>query len=312
MFEFDVKSLFNQYDIDYRESGDNVSRGWANLRTCPFCRDDAYHCGVNLSSLGFHCWVCSEHGGIYKLLQKMEIFQDLNINKVLDDFKKDSFSTQNSIPQSVKKRLLCEWPEGTLNELPLPHRNYLQFRNFDPDFLVKKYKLKAVYNIGDPRFRFRIIAPVFLNGKMVSFVGASVIREKTVVKYLNCPTEESVISIRDCLYNYDTIKDIAVIVEGITDVWRMGDGFVATLGKGMNSERISLLLKKKPDKVIIMYDADANKEARKIANNLCGLFPLVEVFELDEGDPADLSFSKAQEIRDLIHFRWQGSLERPR
>ena len=39
---------------------------------------------------------------------------------------------------------------------------------------------------------------------------------------------------------------------------------------------------------------------------------LVEVFELDEGDPADLSFSKAQKIRDLIHFRWQGSLEQPR
>jgi len=306
VIEFDIKALLDEYGISYKDKGKNVSKGWINLEVCPFCSDSSYHCGVDTSSGGFHCWVCDEKGFVINLLKQMEVFEGVNINRIIKDFSQDYtfLSSQEDNKdlaiQNMKKRMFCEMPQGILNDLPLPHQNYLKSRNFDPDFLAKKYKLQAVYNAGDEKFKWRIIAPIFLNGKMVSFVGMSIIREKGIVKYLNCATEDSVISARDCLYNYDTIKDVAVIVEGITDVWRMGDGFVATLGKGMNAERIKLLKEKNPKKVCILYDADAVKDAHKVANNLCGLFEDVSVLELDEGDPADLSAKEALEIRNII------------
>jgi hypothetical protein len=49
-----------------------------------------------------------------------------------------------------------------------------------------------------------------------------------------------------------------------------------------------------------MYDSDATQQANELADNLCQLFPYVEVLELEKGDPADLSLQEAQEIRELI------------
>ncbi|MDD5053643.1 MAG: hypothetical protein PHO27_12985 [Sulfuricurvum sp.] len=306
MIEFDIKALLDEYNLAYKDSGKNVSKGWINLEVCPFCNDDSYHCGIDLSSGGFHCWVCNERGFVINLLRQLEVFNGLNINRIIKDFSEGynflpvQEELLNLATHSLKKRVFCELPKGILDELPLPHKNYLYARNFDPGFLAKKYKLKAVYNTGDEKFRWRVIAPIFLNNKMVSFVGMSIIREKGIVKYLNCATDDSIISARDCLYNYDTIKDVAVIVEGIADVWRMGDGFVATLGKGMNSERIKLLKEKNPKKVVVLYDADAIKDAYRLANTLHGMFESVNVLELDKGDPADLSPQEAMEIRNTI------------
>lgn len=304
MLEFDLKALLDQYGVSYKDKGKNVSKGWINLEICPFCGDSSHHCGIDLSTGGFHCWVCDGRGFVTNLLKQMEVFEGLNIRQIIKDFSGDFPYLQDELAnlatQNVKKRVFCEMPKGILEDLPLPHRKYLQDRNFDPDFLIKKYKLQAVYNIGDERFRWRIIAPIFLNGKRVSFVGASIVREKGVVKYLNCPTEDSIVSAKDCFYNYDSVKDIAVIVEGITDVWRMGDSFIATLGKGVNSERIKLLKEKNPKKVFVLYDADAIKDAHKMANQICGIFDKVEVLELDKGDPADLTNNEVSELRNII------------
>ena len=182
----------------------------------------------------------------------------------------------------------------------MPHRNYLAGRGFDPDFLIKQYKLKAVYNTGDQKYRFRIIAPVFTNGRMVSFIAAAIVRKEGVVPYLNCTPEEAVDPINHCLYNYDSVGDTAVIVEGITDVWRMGVGFIATFRKGMTSEQILLLRKKKPKRVFIMYDPDAIKQSEKLRDHLISIFPYVEILELTNGDPGSQSVQETMEIRKEI------------
>ena len=236
----------------------------------------------------------------------MEIFKGQKISQIIKPFLQDDTFSQpqdsnGTLPtQGMKFTLSLHLPQGTLYDLPLPHRNYLIKRGFDPDFLIKKYKLMAVYNTGLQKYRFRIIVPIFINGKMVSFVGAAISRGDGIVKYLNCTLEEAILPIGHCLYNYDSVGDTAVIVEGIVDVWRMGDGFVATFRKNMTSEQMELLLRKKPKRVFILYDADAGEQSHALANRLCGIFPSVEVLELDKGDPADLSMAEAQEIRGII------------
>ncbi|MFA5208527.1 MAG: hypothetical protein WC428_07845 [Candidatus Paceibacterota bacterium] len=306
MIGFDIKALLDEYSIAYKDRGKNVSTGWLNLEVCPFCGDSSYHCGINIASGGFHCWVCNQKGFVLDLLKEIKIFKGLNIGRISKDFSEGYNFAQaqdkllDLAPYSQKKGGFLKEPNGLLNYLPPPHKTYLSSRGFDPDFLFHKYQLKAVYNTGDEKFRFRIITPIFIDGKMVSYVAMSTVRKEGIVKYLNCPKENSIVSAKDCLYNYDTIKDVAVVVEGVADVWRMGDGFVATLGKGMNSERILMLKAKNPKKVCVLYDSDATKDAYKLATSLSGIFDKINVIELDKGDPADLSPEEAIEVRNFI------------
>lgn len=303
MIDVDINGLFDEYQIPFREKGENVTVGWINLEVCPFCMNSNYHCGVNLKSGGFHCWVCGEKGGLWKLLKEMEQFHKLNIGYIINKFKLGQAFTRpidyNATTEQSerKKKVLYTWPEGALKELPQPHRNYLISRGFDPDFLIKKYKIRGVYNVG--KHKWRIIIPTILNGKMVSWVAAWVFREKypNITPYFNIPPKLAVVPINHCLYNLDTVTDTVIIVEGIIDVWRCGDGFVCSFRKGMTAEQISLLVQKAPKRVFIMYDAEAIRDANNLADNLAGLFPHVEVLELASGDPGELTKQQVQDIR---------------
>ena len=292
-----IKDFLTENEISFKTSGKNVSRGWINLEVCPFCNDSNYHCGINLSSLGWDCWVCKQGKGrhIFHLLREMEQLKHLNndqINKIIEDF-------ENEQQPIIKTSDMVKWPEFMQDEMPVPHRKYLSSRGFDPDFLIKKYKLKSVYNIGD--YKFRIIVPVIVNKITVSWVAANVLRQfKHIIPYLDCPPEKAIVQPKHALYNYDSINDWVIIVEGITDVWNCGDGFVASFTKGMTSEQIELLLKKNPKKVFIMFDSDANIQAQQLANNLSGLFHYVEVLTLVSGDPADLTKEEINQIKKEI------------
>ena len=282
-----IKDFLTENEISFKTSGKNVSKGWINLEVCPFCNDSSYHCGINLSSLAFHCWVCHEKGHIHKLLKEIGLKNIQNIE------------FENEQQPIIKTSDMVKWPEFMQDEMPVPHRKYLSSRGFDPDFLIKKYKLKSVYNIGD--YKFRIIVPVIVNKITVSWVAANVLRQfKHIIPYLDCPPEKAIVQPKHALYNYDSINDWVIIVEGITDVWNCGDGFVASFTKGMTSEQIELLLKKNPKKVFIMFDSDANIQAQQLANNLSGLFHYVEVLTLVSGDPADLTKEEINQIKKEI------------
>ena len=282
-----IKDFLTENEISFKTSGKNVSKGWINLEVCPFCNDSSYHCGINLSSLAFHCWVCHEKGHIHKLLKEIGLKNIQNIE------------FENEQQPIIKTSDMVKWPEFMQDEMPVPHRKYLSSRGFDPDFLIKKYKLKSVYNIGD--YKFRIIVPVIVNKITVSWVAANVLRQfKHIIPYLDCPPEKAIVQPKHALYNYDSINDWVIIVEGITDVWNCGDGFVASFTKAMTSEQIELLLKKNPKKVFIMFDSDANIQAQQLANNLSGLFSYVEVLQLPKGDPADLTKEEINQIKKEI------------
>ena len=303
----DAKELFNEYGVAWKDRGKNISRGWVNLETCPFCHDSGYHFGIDPAKGGFHCWVCGTKGGIFRALLEMEEFKGRQIGPIINKYSKDEAlylpEADNSKfdSENKPKRYKCALPEGLLTDLPEPHAEYLRGRGFDPDFLSKKYRLMAVYNTGEIRHRFRIIVPVFISGKMVAYLGASVLRHRSdVIPYLNCQPEEAIRPVNQCLYNIDSVKDVAVIVEGVTDVWRCGDGFIATFRKGMTPEQVSLLIEKRPRKTVVLYDPDAEDQAKIVADRLALVLPDVSRFQLDEGDPGGLSFDEVRELRGLI------------
>lgn len=310
----DIKALLSEYEVSVRETGKNIGRGWIGIEVCPFCGDSSFHLRINLTSLAFHCWACQSKGPLYwrdketrqwkGLLPEMEQFKGENIFSIVKPYLTNE-STYNQIElQNVPKtRSSVKWPQGILDELPFPHADYLSSRNFNLEMISRTYKIKAVYNTGMPeKYRWRIIVPIHINNRPVSFVAMAITRQNGIVPYLNASPEESVMQVNHCLYNYDSINygREVVIVEGITDVWRMGKGFVASFTKAMTTEQILLLQKKNPSRVMIMYDADAQKNAISLANKLCGIFPSIEILALPDGDPGDLSEDDATDIRKEI------------
>jgi len=295
----DTKSLLSDLDIEYSDRGKNTTHGWINI-SCPFCGDASNHCGINLKTNLFSCWACQEKGNVLKLIHEIKGLSYRKIEALLNKYTLDNISyspdkkdqAEGILGDQESKSLI--YPRYLLTEMPEIHRKYLVSRNFDPDFLTRKYKLKFTYNTGD--YRFKIVAPIFIDYKAVSWIAADVIRDGGI-PYLKCQLEKSVLSANDCLYNIDSVKKVAVLVEGITDVWRIGDGCVASMTKSINSSQIQQLIDKDVKKVFVMYDSDALDKTKKMAAKLSGLF-LTEVIELSEGDPADLTDSEVTKLRE--------------
>ena len=294
---FDIITYLEDREIEYRTSGKNVTSGWVNIE-CPFpqCSDPSWHCGINLESKGFHCWICGEKGSVKKLIRELEHCSWIRVDLIIGQFREDILDQ----PLPVERMIIEETdilPKNCSSDFPAIHKNYLRKRDFDPDFLIEKYKLKAVYNIGE--YRFRIIIPVFLDGRLVTFVARDVIGNAEL-KYKNCPKERSIILVNHTLYNIDSVRDTAIIVEGVTDVWRIGNGAVATFTDNHTQEQVDLLTTKGVKNAYVMYDADALMKAKKLAGTLVGSIPHVEVIEMSEGDPADLSEEQVRELRKDI------------
>lgn len=303
MENFDVKAYFDSEKVEYKDRGKNVTKGWVNI-TCPFCLDSSEHCGINLTSNAFHCWVCSEKGTVMKLLQKMTGFNSRKISLIIKKFPKDiglaalEDEMHAMDDRTAEKQRFLVLPQPLSEDIPEAHRKYLISRRFDPYALASKYKLKfSTTAVG--RWRFRIIVPIFLDGKIVSWVAADVLRQGAI-PYMNCPPNLAIRPVNSCLYNIDTIKDTVVVVEGVTDVWRIGDGCVASFRKDMTNEQKDLLIGRGVERVFILYDSDASKQAGALSKKLAKFFKCVDILELDEGDPADMSDSDVNDLRKEI------------
>lgn len=193
-------------------------------------------------------------------------------------------------PSSVKL------PPGTAS-LTSVHKKYLEDRGFDPDELEKRWHLKGTRNIGP--YSFRIIIPIYQNNKLVSFQGRD-ITGRSPLRYKACPLNREVVPHKECLYGEDYVdSDNVVVVEGVTDVWKLGKGSVATFGIAYKRAQVLRLLQYK--NVHIVYDPEpiAQSQAERMAYELSSLGVNVHVVSGLKCDPGDLS---ADEARDLMRM----------
>jgi len=293
---FDVISYFEEKGIEYHTSGKNVTRGWVEIN-CPYCSDPSWHLGINLENKLFHCWICGETGDIIKLIREIEECSFARALKIIKEFQDNTFEfLKRDIKQrSYKNTYSILPPEATNNFLPI-HLNYLKNRGFNPHYLIEKYDLKCCHYIGD--YKLRIIIPIYENNQVVGFTSRDV-TGKAKNKYKHCPNADSIIPVKECLYNLDNCpSNKVIVVEGVIDVWRIGDGAVAVFGTQCTREQIKKL--SKFEHVHVMFDSDAIDEAKKLANRLIGLVKQVELIEIAEGDPAKLSEEEINKIKSLI------------
>lgn len=292
--DFDIIKYLDSRNIPHIDSGDNVSTGWTSVN-CFYCIDHANHLGINLRSKVFNCYKCAETGNAFKLIQEID---GIDFYKALAIVKEFSGLVSSYVPKEKHYQTKLKWPVGTLKTFPQTHLDYLTSRKYLPDTVIEKYNLLATGPIGN--FNHRILIPVTMNGRILSFVGRD-ITNKSSLPYKNSPDTMCIKDPKRCLYNIDSVlQSKALVVEGIFDAWRIGDGAVATFGTKYTHEQLSIL--KNLKRVFVLYDADAISIAHKLAHDLSSIVHDVKVLELSEGDPDNLTANDVLALRKEIGF----------
>lgn len=217
-----------------------------------------------------------------------------------DELRKQLYGLYKPPDLSVKAGKKVEFAQNAelpglvvrVDELPMDHpaNKYLLDRKFN------SYKLAELYGVGYcyssdnfPMAVGRLIAPFYMNKELVGWQGRYVgelDNWKTVPKYYTMPGAWP----NHVLYDYDTARavspDLVLVTEGIFDCWRLGPGSVALLGKLLKGTQGTLLGQWK--KVVLILDSDAQKEGKRIKEQLRGKSDVALVTLPAGEDPATM------------------------
>lgn len=287
----DTITYLDSRSVDYSITGKNIAPGWVGMQCInPNCGDRSTHFGIHIATGNFSCFRCGIKGNAIKLITMLEHCSYGEAKEIASGFEKPgTYQRERSLAS------LLELPKSARKPLPKIHQEYLANRNFDPFLLTEKYDLYGC-DVGKD-YQFRLIIPVYQKKRIVTFTARAVV-DNAALRYKNCPIEKSVMSIKDCLYNIDSVKDTAIVVEGVFDAWRVGDSACATFGTKVTTAQINLLSHCK--NVFVMFDAAAINEAEHLANNLSGIVDHVEVIKITAKDPAEMTEKEIKYLRRNI------------
>lgn len=294
----DLDSLLDAFNIDYRIKGKDISNNFYGVE-CPFCPDGdhATHLGIKITTKKISCWRCGVRGTVVKyLMAATGLSPKLILKKIKQLSGSIVYKDVESFDTSQNKHITVDIPKITYSEKELlkDHRQYLLKRKLDPDFIKDKYQIECVGPVG--YYQNRIVIPFFHRKKVITFITRD-ITGKAEIPYLNCPKELSIISPKEWLYNIENVKDIAIMVEGIFDVWNIGDGCVGTSGIEYTIKQLSLL--KKVKRLFILFDPEelAQERAEKLAYDASTFVNDVNLIEYGTDDPATLTATDIKHLR---------------
>lgn len=294
-YKFDARGLFGDYGVATApERHKHFRHGWVGVR-CPFCNGtDGYHLGYSLRQGYFTCYRCGWKP-VWEALAAILSVDEREAQKIARAYK---VLYADEEPEQEPASIL-EYPTGT-GSLLSPHLKYLTGRGFDPEALVREWGLLGVGPVGWPGWKWRVIAPIIYQGRPVSYQGRS-ISGAVQEKYRACPERLELVHHKSILYGLDKcLGDAGIIVEGITDVWRMGPGSVCGFGVKTTSAQRALL-GRTFKKLIILYDTDAEGVGQNagelLAWQLSGIIPEVYQVTLPSGDPGSLPEDDAKSLK---------------
>lgn len=303
---FNAKKFCNDYNIRYAREGKHFDRKgvWVNI-SCPFCAGSSHSTGgINTAENFYNCYRCGYH--------------DLNsLIAILtrSDFKasKDIVAQYNTAHLSVRplkheKNTVSEvmFPSGT-DKLTEKAKKYLIKRKFDPDKISFQWGILATNHIGF--YKHRILAPIYQNSQLVSYQCRD-ITGKHPQKYLACRQEEEIKEHQHCIYGLDQAKakKRCIVVEGITDVWRLGPGAVAVFGIDYTKQQAKILAENF-NEIFILFDGEeqAQAQAQKLLTLIKGGFKnipdVINLSLIDDIDPGELPQKDADNIMQSIQLK---------
>jgi hypothetical protein len=256
---------------------------------CPYCGDQRFRLWIN------HGWGVRDPLSGNDNLHLAKCFNEdcldnrprqLQLQRMLDPFD-DEVGGVVVAPAAAAD----EWatppseptlPDGSvpINELPSGHPAvaYLQGRNFDVQELWERWQVRYCEHspLSTPPLRQRLVIPIFRPGgpadvtpQLAGWAARAITPSLTDgPKYLfnaGLRASQLLYGLPAALHTVGPL----LLTEGPTDVWRVGPGSVALLGKSMSpTQRRELLRLARGRPVVVLLDRDAGVEARKIRDSL--------------------------------------------
>lgn len=295
---FDFVRFCDEGEIPYKTSGNNVTEGWININ-CPFCNDPSEHLGFDPATENLNCWRCGKHD----LLTLLRELADASPFGIIKQYQTGDTEIERPLREEREKPASIDLPpeaykpthslrEGGKSN----YAAYLKKRGFDPEHIMSEWNIYAGGYVGE--YKCRLIIPVYYNHNLVSYTGRDITGEQEPpYRHLEG------VDIKNYLYGYDHCHNTVIVVEGVTDVWRIGKGIaVATFGIKYTMAQLCLL--KKFNKVGVLFDVgeQAQEEAEKIVNALTLVGVDAHNLALPKGidDPAELSNEEARKIAKIF------------
>jgi len=300
---YNITQLYRDAGIQFLTEGHkHCHPGWVHT-PCPFCTGNpGWHLGYNLTDGFFCCYRCGWHSPeeVVSTLTK----QPVHVAKDLLSRYQLRPSQQNTPSKAQNRPSHCSQPLG-VGPLGGRHLKYLRDRLFEPERLVEEYGLTGTGPVG--AYKHRIIIPILdpVTSRMISYQGRD-ITGRSQLRYKACPAAKEVYPHQDTLYGLNAFDGgppgPLVVVEGVTDVWRLGPRAVATFGIRWNRKQAALMMSFSP--VFVMFDWEdpqARVKATELADYLSA-FTETEVVELDAPDPASLDQDEADDLmKELLN-----------
>lgn len=292
----DLLALCQKQGVPFLKEGHHhCHEGWVQIH-CPFCAGgrNGWHLGFNLASGGFSCWRC---GGVkvYDVVRALLHTSDPHrIAAAFSEF--STTATRHSAKKQTPRKKAIKPPPG-IKPLGQAHKRYLRRRGFDCSAIIELWAIQSTHHLSGS-WNWRIVAPICnQEGLVTAYVGRA-IGSKVRPKYKMTEAEHMLQDPRSVLYGIDKVPgDAIVIVEGITDVWRLGPGAVGCIGINWKSEQANILRLYSRRFVLFDPERQAQRQAERLARWL-SIFPgQTEIILLDKGvDPGGLSYEEAEEL----------------
>jgi len=197
-------------------------------------------------------------------------------------------------------------------------REYLVQRGFDPHELSERWDVSYAEHATDvrPQLTDRIVIPIWLparragaeKGYLGGWQARAVGNGTEVCKYLNCTGMKK----SELLYGLTTVTNGSgpvVVVEGVTDVWRLGSDAVALLGKTISTTQVAMLIGRCAGRpILIMLDDDAQQEAQQTRDRIRAALPnhgsrsTVQLLAVP-GRHHDVAECSRDELWEAVHAR---------
>lgn len=308
----DIFEFLEDEGIDYWTSGKNVAKGWVNI-TCPFCDDDSNHLGINPKNFNVRCWRCGSHK-LIRLIKELTGVTGIEAKGIYKSLEGSVGGTAPplSVTSSVVKTkgvAPMALPQESTKHFPKIHTKYLRDRGFPPLKTIRKYKLRAVHNLG--RYKFRIVIPIYMHRQLVSFTCRDITGEQDP-PYKMASADEALLERNKVIFNYDSIPKggNAMLLEGPMDVMKLGDCACCCMGVNVSMHQILLLKKKKIRRLFIIFDSPKKDGGvgKRAAKELAPVFaPIikksVEVITLKKVlDPGELTMEGAKAVKAELGF----------
>lgn len=308
-----VLDIYRQYGVHYETEGDrHTTKGWANT-SCPFCvGSPGLHLGVHLETLSWRCWRCGRHRGSEALAalchisieEAQRLYWSLRPSGEFERARERDRRVQSAVPLSRYTR-----PSGLIPLNPV-QRAYLERRGFDPDEIARTWHVRGTgpySSLDGVDYRYRLYIPIFWDRKEVSFTTRDT-TGRAESKYKACDPSHELVHHKHILYGKPThwADRCSIIVEGVTDVWRLGPRACAVFGIQYKVEQVSLLARLF-DRAAILFDGDdaAQAQARKLSAQLKSAGVRTKILPLErDQDPGSLSEDDAQHLVREVE-RWK-------